>query len=403
MNMKKLIQIVLLVLFTTASNGQGKVKVIIDSLAKESGDTLGEFVEKLSIDSGKLIDPVVKDPVDTFEEFEEKFSMDSTESINSLVKKNDDTLSVDLESNKELLLPLTNSNKIILVKDIGGVDYFKYILPVITLFLGIGVNKLLDYFSNKKVVKKSGRRWGAEIRGLEKPMRNQVDELNSFKDDLEKKEFERPTLTLYAILDCEVFKSLDKSSLLDYIELRSKENDFADAIKVSNQTHGYISILSGLYENIKDKYSSFLTGTSLHINALTTNLQLFMAAFAEYGVQLEVELGSEPSEDLRYKPILKLVSEHLLPKISEGHYNPYELREFFFQPLLVILAKLRMDKRTSKLQQVVTSCLNDVKAIEFENRYLVNNINTIVLRYTEQISEIEIILNQIENGKVEKS
>lgn len=314
-------------------------------------------------------------------------------------KKVIDTTTILLNDSSEINIPTENNiqTKILFVKeerkDKG--DIFKYLLPILTLLLGIVINKGLDYLSDRKKIKKTGERWVAEIRSLETPMKKQIETLEIFLTEHNKEVFETPQMKIFSILNCEVFKSLDKSDFLKYLEL-TKKLDYRELITISNKTHGYISILTYLYENLKSRFDNYLKEASSHTTSLSRNLQLLLKSFAEYGVALEKELGKDPIDDSRYTPISNLLSTHIMPKVSTGDYEVFELERKFFMPLLVVLGSLRLDERTLPLSSAVSGCLNDIKGIRMEKRYMAENIGQIINGYTTQLDELNEIIKEIE-------
>ena len=311
-------------------------------------------------------------------------------------KQKIDTIILQSDSTKVNSIDNKCSLKIILVKEDKSVDFFKYILPIFTLILGIGINKGLDYWSDRKKIKKVGKRWIAEIRCFESPIIMQIGVLEDYLKLHSKDTFETYNLPIYSILNCEVFKSLDKGDLLKYIEL-TKKTDYKEVVKSSNTIHGYISILSYLYETLKSDFDSYKSETNRFVNSINDNLQDLLREFADYGVLLEKELASDPISNTRFKLISDLISKHILPKRQTGNYDVFELENVFFMPLLAILADLRLDERTKPLANYTSNCLNDIKGIRLEKQYMTENLTIIIAGYKKQLGELETIINTIEN------
>ena len=249
---------------------------------------------------------------------------------------------------------------------------------------------------DRKRIKKSGKRWVAEIQSLEKPIKNQIDSIKSFETEHTGTSFKPPKIVVYSSLNCEVFKSLDKNELVQYIKRCNSGKKFKEIVSISNNTNGYISVLTYLHEALKIKFNDYLNGTSKHIDSLTQNLQTLLMAFANYGLALEKEIGKDPKDDERYRPILVLFNEHIMPKMQTGEYNPFELRDSFFTPLLHILSQLRLDERTRQLSETVASCFNDIKGIEMENKYIADSIFSIKKEYEAQVTNLNQIIIEIE-------
>jgi len=274
-------------------------------------------------------------------------------------------------------------------------DFFKYIFPIITLLLGVCINKLLEYLSERKKIKKSGKQWFAEMAGLEDPIKNQIKELG----ELLKKEYEGKygilPLRVITNLDCESFKTLEKTDLIKYLELHKKLN-FRESVKTSNEAYGCISILADLHKSLKGKFNQYLDGTTSLIAQVNRNLQSLSQAFGQYQVLLEKELKADPINDPRYRPILDLFDQYIEPHRKDGAYDLFLLEEHFFEPLTEILAHLRHDDRTSPMTTFSIECINAIKGIRMEKHYWIENMKIIIGHYEEQIKDLEIIDKKIE-------
>jgi hypothetical protein len=309
-----------------------------------------------------------------------------------------DTIRLELSSASEIIIPTEEGvkTKVILVKEKFKMDYLKYIFPIFTLFLGIWIKRFFDKASDTKRIKKIGKRWIAEIRSLEEPMKKQIKSLKNFKTENLNEDFNIPRLTLFSYLDGEVFKSLDKNDLTEYIELNNKKIEFKDVIKISNNIHGFTSVLTHLHETLKEKFGKYLSGTSKHTTSLTKSLQTYMRAFRNYGVELEKELQTDPYQDDRYKSIADLYLKYITPNLDNGNFNPYILEKDFFLPLVEILRHLRLDNRTEQLSLSVTSSLNAIKGIKMEQNYMTENVETMIKHYQEQLAELKEVIRGLE-------
>ena len=352
-----------LIFFTVLAFSQDSTGIKLDSLLKEKNPVLS--------------DSILKEPL-----------------------KTNDTIILNFDKD-ELVLPLKQDNltKVIMVKEKSKVDWLKYLLPILSLFLGIGIKELLEKRSNKKKTKKAGERWVAELRSLEEPIKKQIRSLKEFLEEHEKEDFKTPRLQIYSSLNGEVFKSMDKNELIKFIELNNSKNEFKEIVKISNRTNGYVSILVHLHETLREKFEKFLTGISTHTTSLSLSLQSFNSAFREYGVELERELNAEPYNDPRYKPIADLYSAQIIPYLQGGNFNPFVLEKEFFIPLVGILAGLRLDGRTKELASAMTAGLNAIKGIQLEKQYMSENIKTLLKHYKEQMTDLENIIKGIEVTK----
>ena len=317
-------------------------------------------------------------------------------SLNSSQVEND---TINLTVNNKGVPVTLNTSKIIIVKEKNSLEILKYIIPILTLLLGIWLNKIFDKRATNKRIKRAGNRWVAELRSLEESLKKQIESLDKFLKNRKKDSFGPTDLSIYASLNGEVFKSLNKDDLLKFIEYRNKDKDFKTVVKISNTVHGYVSVLTFLHETIKIKFQEFLDNTSKYIESLTQNLQSLLIAFSDYSLSIEKELNKDPKDDPRFKPILKLFSDQIIPKMEKGDYNPFELERKFFLPLLKILSDLRMDERTKELSISVSNCFNDIKGMKMENIYIIQNVTKIKGHYKEQLNDLEKIIYEITNDK----
>ena len=120
-------------------------------------------------------------------------------------------------------------------------DNFKYIFPIITLLLGISLNKFFEHRNKRRNTKKTGKRWLAELRILNEPLEKHIIDIDKYLEVQNKGFFAIHSPTVFTTLDCEVFNSLDKTELVEYLEY-FKKNKYEVAIKHSNKINGFMDI-----------------------------------------------------------------------------------------------------------------------------------------------------------------
>ncbi|WP_396142229.1 hypothetical protein [Flavobacterium sp.] len=342
-------------------------------------------------------------------------SQSKAKNLTTISKLKIDTLESKYLNKNEAIIPVepNKNTKIILVKEKNETDYPKYLLPIFTLLLGILINKLLDKYTDRIKIKKAGERWIVELRSTEEPIKAQIESLETFIELLSNQENEHPTLSIFTAINGEVFKSLDKNDLIKYIEQKNekkwyqlplyredilKREEYKKIVEISNKTHGHISILVHQFEMIKEKWDSYLTGTSTHTTAFTKDLQIFNKETTIYSVSLEKE-GANMDTDSRFKPLFDLYMAYIYPHRETGKYNPLILETHYFLPIIKFLTPLRLDERTIPLASAATSCLNDIAGIKMEKTYMIENANTLIRRYKEQLEDLNPLINEIEGVK----
>lgn len=294
----------------------------------------------------------------------------------------------------ELYLSRLAETKTVIIKETPKSNIFKDILPVITLILGVVLNRFLDLYFERKRIKKVGRQWIAELSLLKSPIEKQLENLDTFIQQITIEKYQMPALTTQVALNGDNFKALDKSDLLRYLD-KFKFKNYPDAVKSANNVVSTISVLGSHYENLNEKFKLFLSQTSAGNTALTKNLQNLVPAFQEYLRQIFNQIGSDPTKYPPVKEICNLFEKEIYPKQSTGDYDIYHLRDHFFQPLYLGLAPLLNDERTQDLRRLTVACINDIHAINAERIYMLEIAKTLHKRYKRELSDLPDLINQI--------
>jgi len=295
-------------------------------------------------------------------------------------------------------LPIKNTSelKVVFVKgDNKSDDIFKYIFPIITLILGIGINQLLDFWKDYKNIKIAGEQWLVEMVGLIGPLKKQIENLEelSTKEQEEKSGF--TPLKVIKILDGEIFKTLDKNDLAKYVESHKKLN-YKQAVKISTEAFGCISILAELDKSLRDEFEKFKSESSNHYSSVNKSLQSLSKSLNSYEISLEKRLNSPASNDPGFKQISDLFDAHIEPHKEKGDFDLFKLETDFFLPLSVVLAHLKQEEGIQQFVNLTTDCLNSIKGVKMEKHYWRQNLLTFIKQYQEQVHDLEIIVGKIE-------
>lgn len=303
------------------------------------------------------------------------------------------------KQNTEFKTDTLSSNQkfqIILFKE-KETDYLKYFLPILTLILGIIIKYLIDLNSEKKRINKAGKRWVAELKSLEEPIKSQLIKIESFINSRSDKKIQSPSLLIVSGLNCQIFSSLDKSDYLYFLE-SNKRRGYETAVNISNRTHGLINILIHLFEEIQKRYNQFIDNTSIHVNSYDKNQQILLHRFNDYGILIEKEIKNDPINDPNYSRLYDLMRIHILSVEKPEDYKLLELDVNFFIPFLKILSESRLDERIKPLSEICSSCINDIKAIKMQIKYVIINMTSIKNSYTEQLIDLKDILKDIQSN-----
>jgi hypothetical protein len=297
-------------------------------------------------------------------------------------KKDSITIPPELAKNRELRIMFEEKNSI---------DYFKYIFPIVTLLLGIAINKYLDHLKVKKSIREAGERWKAELAILEKPLSKQIEHLKAFLEEHNKDYLAKPKLTMMEALECEIFNSLDKSLLHKYI-LGLKANNYKDSILLLGKITYFISILKNNNDNLRKKFNEYLEQTSALTSKLNISLQELLKEFGNYSLEIEQETNGNPTTHAGFNNLLHLMNTQIMPKKEKGDYEIFDLQRKFFFPFLDELGRLRSDERTRKMIDIVGGAINTIKGIKMEKTYLSENMKSIISTYNENESLLTEIM-----------
>ena len=87
------------------------------------------------------------------------FSQDLDKTKKTLESLVTESAKVVLKDSSTIVKKVNTPTKIYLQLPAEKTDYFKYIFPILTLLIGIGINRFIDYRNDNKKIKKSGKRW----------------------------------------------------------------------------------------------------------------------------------------------------------------------------------------------------------------------------------------------------
>ena len=272
-------------------------------------------------------------------------------------------------------------------------DYVNLILPIITLLLGFFLNRGYEYFNEKRKIVRSGERWIAELQGLEEPILSQKKSLEEFLENHSIDKFEPPQLEIHQILDCEIFKSLEKSDLLKFIKTREK--NYADVVKVSNSVHGFISSMNFIYNDITSRFNEYLENTSKHVELFNEHLKQLNQSFGMFGVAIETETGKDPMEDKVFNQMYSLFHKYISPYNETGDIELFGLQKEFIMHLSAIVATYRANKDIQKIAIHLSNCNMEIKAIRMEKRYLSENFGKVIEYLVKSKNNLDNVIKSL--------
>lgn len=139
--------------------------------------------------------------------------------------------------------------KMVYVEHTKNIDkILEYVFPIIMLLLGVAIDRMVLYYSEKERINKEGELWMLEVNNLTYSLENQIKSFRSFISsycDIADA-FDVPSIPKYENLKCEIFQSLQKNDLYAYLKsINSSE--------AKEEFHKILNIIS----TTRDTYEQF--------------------------------------------------------------------------------------------------------------------------------------------------
>lgn len=253
----------------------------------------------------------------------------------------------------------------------------EYIFPIFTLLLGVAIDRILLLISEKKRVKQSGELWMMEISNLSTPLTNQIESFKYFITsycDIDSA-FEMPSIPKYVTLKCEIFDTLQKKDLCDFLKNKCK-------LDYKNLFHNILNIISttkGTYEQTLEEFDKSLSVASMNVNSFNNNLQRYMREL--YINEIKYRECLEGDFDI----LLQLIDVEIEKKMP--HINLFEIQNSFIEKSLFIIMK--HDKvQCSELLTALMKCQDNIVALKNEKEYCRRN-------FEQSISLFNIVIDKI--------
>lgn len=284
----------------------------------------------------------------------------------------------------------------ILLKNAAPSTWFKDILPIFTLILGVIIKELIDNFASRKRTKKIGKRWKAELEILVEPIEKQIKEIKVSVEHHISKHNDPPKLISIASLECENFESLDKTELLNYIN-RYYLKEYKNAVSLAGRINLQISIIKSNSKSLKERFLSSLTDAEKRHEKLNTNFQELIQSLHKYKTAIVNSEGEQALLGDKFNRIDKLYGEQVLPNIPDGKFDYLKLESDYFTPMINELDRLSVDPRTHEMASYTRKCLDSVAGIKMESTYFTINMNNHIKYFDQDQKDLNKILKELDD------
>ncbi len=280
-------------------------------------------------------------------------------------------------------------------------DYFTYIFPIITLLLGIAVNRLIDYLNKRRQLNSCLRRWTSEIRILENPLIKQISDITDFQREVLEEKHTIPDMGVHSVLRGDSFKSLDKGQFLEALEKVSGMT-YQEGISLTNNINGIILSLEHYSTLLHLKYDDYIKVIESRTNSLNENMFQLKKSFNEYSVYLEKKYNDDPmNKDEVYRTMGSLIFDKLIaPQMqNKDPEDIFQLEKSLFLPLIEIISHRRTEGQIQNLLEATSSALRDIQSLRMEKENIHESIGIIKSEFENQLSEVRNVIEQIKKIK----
>ena len=177
--------------------------------------------------------------------------------------------------------------------------FYGIIFPVITLILGVAIDRSAQMIIDKRKMKRNGERWKNELESCVSPIQKQIESLSGFVHDYcdNFQRYDIPGIPMYPILKGTTFASLNKEDLQDYLECKKGS-------KITVQERFYkittfVMSLEMIYQSFMEAYDSFKKSGGHQV-------EMFSAAHLNYS-QLLLAAGSKVPVEMTEDDYNKLI------------------------------------------------------------------------------------------------
>ncbi len=262
--------------------------------------------------------------------------------------------------------------------------FYGIIFPIITLILGVAIDRLAQVLSDKGKMKRNGKRWKNELESCILPIQKQIEALSDFTRNYcdNPQRYDIPSISVYPMLKGTTFASLNKEDLQDYLECKNDS-------KTSVQERFYkittlVMSLELIYQSFIEAYTSFKQSSSRQIEVFNT-------------VQLE------------YSQLLLATSSKVPVEMAEGDYerlaqlfdnafstypnvNLFNLETPFISPSLSVLSRYGKQEYKNMNDKLIEMryCIN---GLVLEKGYLKTNLLNVIEQYNLCLNALEVIRN----------
>ena len=260
--------------------------------------------------------------------------------------------------------------------------FYGIIFPIITLILGVAIDRFAQVLSDKRKMKRNGKRWKNELESCVSPIQKQIESLYSFVHDYcdNSQRYDIPSISMYPILKGTTFASLNKEDLQDYLECKKDS-------KITVQERFYkittfVMSLEMIHQSFMEAYDSFKQSSSHQIEVFNT-VQLNYS-------QLLLATASKVPAEMTEGDYIRLTELYDHAFSTYPNVNLYNLESPFISPSLSVLSRYGKQEYKNMNDKLIEMryCIN---GLELEKGYLKTNLLNVIEQYNLCLNALDVI------------
>jgi hypothetical protein len=279
----------------------------------------------------------------------------------------------------------------VIFEDTSKPDYFKYIFPILTLLLGVALNKFLDNIKDRKKIKKAGERWKEELAALELLISKQISYIEHYLQKQSIHNDQTKPFLIVSELSCEAFNVLDKSELIQYFQ-KSLHKNFKKPVFISGKIYVILTTLKSTYQ---DLLAALNTYTKEAIAAPDKIFDLLKMLIIELDVFKSSVVNLDTANDditSKISHIEDLINEHVVLSKQLQDFDIFSLENKLYYPILSVF-KIQSDSESvSKINSIIHESLSILSTVQTEHERLKKMMIYCKADYKEDLKNIEIVL-----------
>lgn len=268
--------------------------------------------------------------------------------------------------------------KMVYVEHTKNIDkILEYVFPIFMLLLGVAIDRMVLHCSEKKRVNKEGELWMIEVNNLTLSLENQIESFRNFISSYCDKvdAFDVPSVPIYENLKCEIFESLKKNDLYNYLKSINSSDPQKDFHKILN-----------IISTTKDTYNQSLKYFKESMEISSRCVDDFNKCLKDY-IQ-ELNLNEQTYRECLNEDLNTLLEVYRV-EIEEKmpHINIFAIQQSFVVKSIFILGRYNR-VQCANLLRPLFSMQDNIQALRNEKVYCKKNLDQSIRLFNQILLNI---------------